>query len=60
MPGLKRLMKDSVTIAKADGRMFGPYQAAVIAPTITLMERELDVDEGDHVLHSIPCGKEET
>lgn len=60
MPGLKSLMKDSVTIAKADGRRFGPFQAAVAAASITIMERELDVDEGDHVLRSIPGGKEET
>lgn len=60
MPGLKSLMKDSITIVKADGRRFGPFQAAVAAASITVLERELDVDEGDRVLRPIPGGKEET
>jgi RIP homotypic interaction motif len=59
MSAFKRLMKDTVFIVKPDGQRLGPYQAAVSPDAITIMEKSMDVDEGDHVARSIPSGKEE-
>lgn len=56
---LKSLMKDRVIIVKPDGRRLGPYQASVSSGSITIMEKAIDVDEGDHVARPIPSGKEE-
>lgn len=59
MSGLRRLMRDTVFIVKPDGSKIGPYQSAVTPDSITIMERAIDVDEGDHVIRPIPSGKEE-
>ncbi len=59
MASLRSLMKDSVLIVKSDGRRLGPYQATVSSDSITIMEKAIDVDEGDHVARPIPSGKEE-
>lgn len=59
MSAFRNLMKDSVSILKSDGRRFGPYEAAVTPNSIVIMERSLDVDEGDHIIRPIPSGKEE-
>lgn len=52
-------MNDTVHIVKSDGLRLGPYKAAVSANSITIMEKSVDVDEGDHVARLIPSGKEE-
>ena len=59
MASLRSLLKDTVLIVKPDGRRLGPYQAAVSSDSITIMEKSIDVDEGDHVARPIPSGKEE-
>lgn len=59
MSAFRSLLKDTVFIVKAPGRRLGPYQAAVSSDSITIMEKSIDVDEGDHVVRSIPSGKEE-
>ena len=59
MSAFRSLMKDSVYVVKNDGRRLGPYQSAVSSNSITIMEDEIDVDEGDHVARLIPSGKEE-
>jgi hypothetical protein len=53
-------MKDTVSILKPDGQRLGPYKAAVSPDSITIMEKSVDVDEGDHVVRPLPSGKEET
>ena len=59
MASLRSLLKDTVFIVKSDGRRLGPYQAAVSSDSIAIMEKAIDVDEGDHVARPIPSGKEE-
>lgn len=59
MSPLQRLLKDAVFIVKPTGQKLGPYKAAVSPASITIMERSIDVDEGDHVSREIPSGKEE-
>lgn len=59
MTSLRKLLKDTIHIVKPDGRRLGPYQAAISPDSITIMERSLDVDEGDKVARLIPSGKEE-
>lgn len=59
MSAFRRLMKDTVLIVKPDGQRLGPYQASVSADAITIMEKSIDVNEGDHVARAIPSGKEE-
>lgn len=59
MSAFQRLLNDSVYIVKPDGRRLGPYKAAVSSGSITIMERSIDVDDGDHVARPIPSGKEE-
>ena len=49
MASLRSLLKDTVLIVKPDGRRLGPYQAAVSSDSITIMEKSINVDEGDHV-----------
>jgi hypothetical protein len=53
-------MRDTVSILKFDGRRLGPFKATVSADSITIGEKAIDVDEGDHVLRPIPGDKEET
>ena len=59
MSALRRFMTDTVSIIKPDGKRLGPYQASVSSESITIMEKSLDIDEGDHVARLIPSGKEE-
>jgi hypothetical protein len=59
MSAFRSLMKDSVLIVKVDGRRLGPYQASVSSDSITILEKAIDVDEGDHVARPLPSGKEE-
>ena len=59
MPPFRDLLNDTVFIVKRDGRKLGPYKSAVSSDSITIMEKSIDVDEGDHVSRPIPNGKEE-
>lgn len=59
MSAFRSLMKDSVLIVKSNGRRLGPYKAIVSSDSIIIMEKAIDVDEGDHVARPIPSGKEE-
>lgn len=59
MASLRSLLKDTIYIIKPDGRKLGPYQASISPDSITIMEKSLDVDEGDKVARLIPSGKEE-
>jgi hypothetical protein len=60
MRAFQNLLKDTVHIVKPDGKKIGPYKASVSSSSITIMEKSLDVDEGDHVSRHLPSGKEET
>lgn len=59
MSAFRSLLKDTVFIVKPTGQRLGPYKAAVSPGSITIMEKSMDVDEGDHVAREIPSGKEE-
>lgn len=60
MTAFRSLMKDTVFIIKPDGHRLGPFQSAVTPDSIVIMEKSIDVDEGDHVARPIPSGKEES
>ncbi len=59
MSPFRSLLNDTVFIVKSNGHRLGPFKAAVSADSITIMEKAIDVDEGDHVAREIPSGKEE-
>lgn len=59
MSAFQSLLKDSVHIVKPDGQRLGPYKASVSSGSITIMEKSLNVEEGDHVTRPLPSGKEE-
>lgn len=59
MSSFRSFLKDTVYIVKLGGQRLGPYKAAVSPDEITIMEKAIDVDEGDLVARSIPSGKEE-
>lgn len=59
MSPFNNLLKDTVFVVKADGQRLGPFKAAVSSDSITIIEKSIDVDEGDHVARTIPSGKEE-
>lgn len=59
MVGFGSLARDEVFIVKTDGERIGPYKASVSPNSITIFEKAINVDEGDHVVRKIPNGKEE-
>ncbi len=59
MSPFRNPLKDTVFVVKADGQRLGPFKAAVSSNSIKIMEKLIDVDEGDHVARIIPSGKEE-
>ena len=59
MSAFRSMLKDTVFIVKPSAQRLGPYKAAVSPDSIKIMEKLIDVDEGDHVARELPSGKEE-
>ncbi len=53
------LLTDKVSILKVDGTEMGPYECAIDGSSCTIFDENLDADEGDSVLRTLPNGKVE-